>query len=46
MQAVRSLSTSGNSEGLGWHFWLALLLWVVWIPVPFEGTFFYWFEAY
>jgi hypothetical protein len=45
-RAVRFLSTRGKDERLEWHFWLALLLRVVWVPVPFRATFFYWFESY
>jgi hypothetical protein len=29
-----------------WRYWLALLLWLAWIPVPFQATIFYWIESY
>jgi hypothetical protein len=46
MQALRALITREGRRRYGWRFWLALLLWFAWIPVPFRGTFFYWFESY
>jgi hypothetical protein len=37
---------AARTSGLGWRSWLALLLWVVWVPVPYPWTPFYWLEAY
>jgi hypothetical protein len=46
MQAIRGLDSTGGHEGYGWRLWLALLLWGAWVPIPYRGTIFYWFESY
>jgi hypothetical protein len=45
-KAIRGLVPDEGHRGYDGRFWLALLLWIVWVPVPFRGTIFYWFEAY
>jgi hypothetical protein len=46
MQALRALASDERAQHGGWKLLLALLLWGVWVPMPFPGTIFYWFEAY
>jgi hypothetical protein len=38
MQAVRGSSSDAWNRRYGLMFWLALLTWSVWLPVPFRGT--------
>jgi hypothetical protein len=46
MRALRALRARAWHRKNGWEALLAAVLWVVWTPVPFRGTFFYWFETY
>jgi hypothetical protein len=46
MQAVRALGSQERRGDCVWRLALASLLWGVWVPVPYSGTIFYWFEAY
>jgi hypothetical protein len=46
MQAIRVSVLADGHGGYGWRLWVALLLWGVWVPMPYRGTIFYWFESY
>ena len=46
MQAIRGLVLADGHGGYGWRLWVALLLWGLWVPMPYRGTIFYWFESY
>lgn len=45
MQAIRGLVSAGGHGGYGRRLSLTLL-WGVWVPMPYRGTIFYWFESY
>ncbi len=44
VKAIRALcrSTGRNFGRYAWKLWLPVLLWVGWLPVPFEMTWTYW----
>jgi hypothetical protein len=44
VKAVRArfFSTERNFGRCAWKLWLPVLLWVGWLPVPFEMTYTYW----
>ena len=46
MRAIRGLRAGQRRRKNAWKVLLAAMLWLLWTPVPFRGTFFYWFEAY
>jgi hypothetical protein len=46
MRAIRALGARECRRTTMGKMLLAAALWVVWTPVPFRGTFFYWFEYY
>ncbi len=45
MQTIRGVVSAGGHAGYGRRLLLALL-WGLWVPMPYRGTIFYWFESY